>query len=162
MKIKEWMSWFKKRNIFLKLGISQEKVQHITEALNYKKYVRWVPWQLTDAQKEHGKNVCQELLTQYRHKWDDFFLDMTLGFIMALKQKVIYGILSSKFSQSHHVHRLFEHKWCHSHKILPKSKMINSLRYCYCSLASRYISTISIYNLTWLCTTNINRSNKRK
>jgi len=38
----------KQRDIALKLGISQERVYHITETLNYKKVcARWVPRQLT-------------------------------------------------------------------------------------------------------------------
>ena len=53
----------KQRDIALKLGISQERVHHITETLNYRKVcARWVPRQLTDFMKEHRKTVAQELL----------------------------------------------------------------------------------------------------
>ena len=39
----------KQTDIALKLGISQERVYHVTETLNYRKFcARWVPRQLTE------------------------------------------------------------------------------------------------------------------
>jgi len=53
----------KQRNIALELGISQERVHHFTETLNYRKVcARWVPRQSTNPMKEHRKTVAQELL----------------------------------------------------------------------------------------------------
>ena len=52
----------KQRDIALKLSISQERVHHIIEMLNYRKFcARCVPRQLTDLMKEHRKTVAQEL-----------------------------------------------------------------------------------------------------
>jgi len=52
----------KQTDIAIKLGISQERVHHITETLNYRKFcARWVPRQLADPMKEHRKSVAQEL-----------------------------------------------------------------------------------------------------
>jgi len=52
----------KQTDIALRFGISQERVHHIIETLNYSKVsARWVPRQLTDPMKEHRKTVAQEL-----------------------------------------------------------------------------------------------------
>jgi len=70
----------KQRDIALKLGISQERVHHIIETLNYRKVcARWVPRQLTDPMKGHRKTVAQELLNRYRLKGDDFFKNIATG-----------------------------------------------------------------------------------
>ena len=53
----------KQRDIALKLSISQERVHHITETLNYRKVcAKWVPRRLSDPMKEHRKTVAQELI----------------------------------------------------------------------------------------------------
>ena len=50
----------KQRDIALKLGISQERVHHITEMLNYRKVcTRWVPRQLT-ATLQCTNSGCQD------------------------------------------------------------------------------------------------------
>jgi len=68
------------KQIALKLGISQERVHHITEMLNYRKVcIRWTPRQLTDPMKEHRKTVAQELLNQYHLYGDDFLKNIATG-----------------------------------------------------------------------------------
>ena len=70
----------KQRNTALKLGISQERVHHITEKLNYRKFcARWVPRQLTDPMKEHRKTVAHELLNRYHLEEDDFLKNIATG-----------------------------------------------------------------------------------
>ena len=70
----------KQTDITLKLCISQERVHHITETLNYRKVcARWGPRQLTDPMKEHRKTVAQELLNRYRLEADDFLKNITIG-----------------------------------------------------------------------------------
>ena len=79
----EWMPWSRKiaklRTETL-LGISQERVHHIIEMLNYREVcTRWVPRQLTDPMKEHRKTVAPELLNQYRLKGYDFLNNIAAG-----------------------------------------------------------------------------------
>ena len=70
----------KQTDIAIKLGISQERVRHITEMLNYRKFcARWVPKQLTDLMKEHRKTVVEELLKRYRLEGDDFLKNIDTG-----------------------------------------------------------------------------------
>jgi hypothetical protein len=80
----EWMPWSRKiaelsRDIALKLGISQERVYHIIEMLNYRKVcARWVPRQLTNPMKEHRKTVAKEVLNRYRLEGDDFLKNIAV------------------------------------------------------------------------------------
>ncbi|GFY44036.1 histone-lysine n-methyltransferase setmar-like protein [Trichonephila inaurata madagascariensis] len=68
------------RDIALQLGISQERVQHIIETINYRKVsARWVPRQLTDSMKEQRKTVAHELLARYRLEGDDFLKNTATG-----------------------------------------------------------------------------------
>ena len=70
----------KRRDIALKLGISQERVHHIIETLNYRKVSsRWVPGRLNVSMKEHRKTVAQELLNRYRPEEDDFLKNIATG-----------------------------------------------------------------------------------
>jgi len=70
----------KHRDIALKLGISQERVHHITEALNYREVcATWVLRQLIDPMKEYRKTAAQELLNQYCLKRDNFLKNIATG-----------------------------------------------------------------------------------
>ena len=86
----------KQRDIAVKLSISQERVHHIIETLNYRKVcARWVPRQLTDPMKEYRKTVAQE---QYRLEGDDFLKNITTGdeswihhyYLESKRQSVVY------------------------------------------------------------------------
>jgi hypothetical protein len=64
----------------MKLGISQERMHHIIEMLNYRKVCAgWVLRQLTDPMKDHGKTVAQELLNRYCLERDDFLKNVATG-----------------------------------------------------------------------------------
>ena len=70
----------KQRGIAVKLGISQERVHHIIETLNYRNFcARWVPRQLTDTMKVHRKTVVRELLNRYRLEGGDFLKNNATG-----------------------------------------------------------------------------------
>ena len=70
----------KRRDIAVKLGISQERVHHIIETLNYRKVcARWVSRQLTDPMKEHRKTAAQKLLNRYHLEGDDFLKNIATG-----------------------------------------------------------------------------------
>lgn len=70
----------KQREIALELGISQERVQHIIQLLNYRKIcARWVPRQLTDAMKEIRMQTCQNLLERCRREGHDFLHNVATG-----------------------------------------------------------------------------------
>jgi len=54
----------KKKDIALKLDISQERLHHINETLNYRKVcTRWVLRQLTDPRMNTGKLLLKNFLT---------------------------------------------------------------------------------------------------
>lgn len=91
---------FKEQNICLKLCISQERVHHVTETLNYRNNcIRRVLWQFTVSMKKHRKIVSQELLNQNHRKGDDFLIITASG-------DVSWGIVTPNKRQSikHHSH----------------------------------------------------------
>ena len=82
----------KQRDTALKLGISQERVHHIIETLNYRKVcARWVPRQLTDPMKEHRKLLLKNFLTDIVSKGmissRILPLEMNPGFIIMTQKK---------------------------------------------------------------------------
>ena len=69
----------KQRHVAVKLGISEERVRHTIETLNYRKVcTRWVLRQLTDPMKEHRKTAAQ-LFNQYCLEGDDFPKNIVSG-----------------------------------------------------------------------------------
>jgi len=70
----------KQTDIALKLSISQKRVHHITETLNYRKIcARWVLKQLTYPMKVYRKAAAQEPLKQHRLKGDNFLKNIATG-----------------------------------------------------------------------------------
>ena len=70
----------KQKDIAPKLGITQERVHHNTETLNYRKVCAMcVPRQLTNPMKEHRKTAAQELLNQYRLAGKDCLKNTATG-----------------------------------------------------------------------------------
>jgi histone-lysine N-methyltransferase SETMAR len=61
------------REIFVKLGISQECMGHIINVLQYQKVcARWVPYMLTVEMKASRVEICQQLLSHYEKEGEEF------------------------------------------------------------------------------------------
>jgi len=61
------------RELCLGLGIGFTALETLVAALEYcRGCTRWVPWMLTQEQKEHRMQLCQDLLNQYKAKGESF------------------------------------------------------------------------------------------
>lgn len=70
----------KQREIANQIGISQDRVCVIINLLGYRKLsARWVPRNLTEAQKAQRVTCCQQLLQRFHEEGDEFLLKIVTG-----------------------------------------------------------------------------------
>ena len=68
------------RELCTELSISFNALQMIVAMLEYREVcTRWVPQMLTQEQKEHHMQVCQDLLNQYQTEGNSFLAHIITG-----------------------------------------------------------------------------------